>query len=298
MLCRGRGGGAITHKLESCAAQPVKQITQQRPGTVGRSTKRWTWTATLLPVSDPWVLDLDGVIWLGNEPIPGAADAVKQIQDTGAPVMFVTNMSRLTEAEQEAKLASHGIDATGSVVTSAMAAGQYVEAGDRVVIIGGQGINEAVEKRGASVVEHGPAEVVVVGIEPGFSYDDLGRAMTAVRGGARLIGTNHDPTYPTSEGLKPGGGSIVAAIAYAAEVEPVFAGKPNAGAADLVRSRLGDTGLMVGDRPDSDGLFATALGYDFGLVLSGVTSTDDLPVKPDPAIVSDDLASMVAARLG
>ena len=148
------------------------------------------------------------------------------------------------------------------------------------------------------MVETGPAEAVVVGIEPGFSYDELGRAMTAVRGGARLIGTNHDPTYPTSEGLKPGGGSIVAAIAYASEVEPVFAGKPNVGAADLVRARLGDSGLMVGDRPDSDGLFATALGYDFGLVLSGVTSAADLPVEPDPAVVADDLATMVDARLG
>lgn len=250
-----------------------------------------------MPVIEPWVLDLDGVIWLGNEPIPGAADAVKLLQDAGAPVLFVTNMSRLTEAEQEKKLASHGINAIGSVITSAMAAGHYVEAGDRVVIIGGQGINEAVEKQGGTVVENGPAEVVIVGIEPGFNYDELGRAMTAVRGGARLIGTNHDPTYPTSEGLKPGGGSIVAAIAYAAETEPVYGGKPNAGAADLVRAKLGDQGLMVGDRPDSDGLFATALGYDFGLVLSGVTSAEDLPVEPNPAIVSDDLFSMVKTRL-
>ncbi|MEM9652514.1 MAG: HAD-IIA family hydrolase [Actinomycetota bacterium] len=249
-------------------------------------------------MSEPWVLDLDGVIWLGNQPIPGAADAVLRLQNSGAPVLFVTNMSRLTEAEQEAKLASHGIDATGSVVTSAMAAGHYVEAGQRVVVVGGQGIDEAVQRNGGTVVPEGPADVVIVGIEPGFTYDDLGRAMTAVRGGARLIGTNHDPTYPTAEGLRPGGGAIVAAIAYAAEVEPTFAGKPNAGAAELVRARLGDSGLMVGDRPDSDGLFATELGYDFGLVLSGVTARADLPVDPDPGIVADDLATMVNTRLG
>lgn len=251
-----------------------------------------------MTVIEPWVLDLDGVIWLGSEPIPGAADAVSRLQAEGAEVLFVTNMSRLTEAEQEAKLATHGIDATGSVVTSAMAAGRFVEPGDRAVVVGGPGIGEAVEKRGGRVVDGGPADVVIVGIDPSFDYDELGRAMLAVRGGARLVGTNHDPTYPTAEGLKPGGGSIVAAIAAAAEVEPVFAGKPHATAAQLVRDRLGSTGLMVGDRPDSDGLFAAALGYDFGLVLSGVTSAGDLPVEPDPAVVADDLASLVTARLG
>ena len=122
--------------------------------------------------------------------------------------------------------------------------------------------------------------------------------MTAVRAGARLIGTNHGPTYPTPAGLQPGGGAIVAAIAAAAETEPVFAGKPHVAAADLVRDRLGDRGLMVGDRPDSDGLFATTLGYEFGLVLSGVTAADDLPVEPEPAVVADDLAALVDQRLG
>jgi len=249
-------------------------------------------------VIEPWVLDLDGVIWLGNEPIPGAADAVGQLQTAGAEVLFVTNMSRLTEAEQEAKLAAHGIDAAGAVLTSAMAAGRLVSDGDRVVVVGGPGIDEAVEKRGGRVVRSGPAELVIVGIDPSFDYDELGRAMSAVRGGARLIGTNHDPTYPTDEGLKPGGGAIVAAIAAAAEVSPTFAGKPHATAASLVRDRLGDRGLMVGDRPDSDGLFAVELGYDFGLVLSGVTSAEDLPVEPTPAVVADDLASLVSTRLG
>jgi 4-nitrophenyl phosphatase len=249
-------------------------------------------------VTIPWVLDLDGVIWLGNEPIAGAADAVARLQASGADVLFVTNMSRLTEAEQEAKLASHGIEATGSVITSAMAAAAVVEPGDRVVVIGGPGINEAIEKRGGRVVEQGPAEWVLVGIDPSFDYDELTRAMLAVRGGARLVGTNHDPTYPTPEGLKPGGGAIVWGIAAAAEVEPIFAGKPNQPVADLVRARLGTDGLMVGDRPDSDGLFAEQLGYAFGLVLSGVTSEADLPVKPTPVEVAADLAELVDRRLG
>jgi len=86
---------------------------------------------------------------------------------------------------------------------------------------------------------------------------------------------------------------MVMAIAYAAEVQPVFAGKPAEPAAELVRSRLGEEGIMVGDRPDSDGLFARELGYDFGLVLTGVVSEEDLPVEPAPDHVAVSLAAMV-----
>lgn len=244
-----------------------------------------------------WVLDLDGVIWIGAEPIAGASDAVARLQQAGREVLFVTNMSALTEAEQVAKLASHDIEADGAVVTSAMAAAQLIEPGERVVVVGGPGINEAVERKGAEVVPDGPADAVIVGIDPKFDYDELWRAMRAVRGGARLIGTNHDPSYPTPEGLKPGGGSIVHAIAYASDATPIFAGKPNEGAAQLVRSRLGGDGLMVGDRPDSDGAFAANLGYDFGLVLTGVTLAHDLPVEPTPAFVADSLAALVDEQL-
>lgn len=241
----------------------------------------------------PWVLDLDGVIWIGNDPIPGAADAVARLQASGAEVLFVTNMSALTVGEQEAKLAGHGIDATGSVVTSAMAGAELVTAGERVLVIGGSGIDEAVKQRGATVVDSADADAVVIGMAPDFGYDDLWRAMTAVRAGARLIGTNHDPTYPTPEGLKPGGGTIVEAVGYCSETTPVYAGKPRQPVADLVRSRLGAEGIMIGDRPDSDGLFANELGYQFGLVLTGVVSREDLPVTPAPDHVADSLAAMV-----
>lgn len=247
-------------------------------------------------MSDPkpaWVLDLDGVIWIGDEPIPGAADAVARLRSTGHEVLFVTNMSALPKAVMEAKLARHNIEATDAVFTSAMAAAALVEAGERVYVVGGEGINEACESRGAEVVTSGPADAVVVGMDPSFTYDDLSAAMNVVRSGARLIGTNHDPSYPTPAGLKAGGGTLVMAIAYASEVEPVFAGKPNRPAADYVLSRFGSTGIMVGDRPDSDGRFAEALGYDFALVLTGVVGRGDLPVEPTPVHVADSLAALV-----
>ena len=202
-------------------------------------------------------------------------------------------MSALTVADQEAKLADCGIDATGSVITSATAAGQLIHAGERVLVVGGPGIDEAVELAGAEVCTSGPADAVVVGMDPGFNYDTLSRAMRAVRGGARLIGTNHDPSYPTERGLEPGGGSLLAAVATAAEAVPTMAGKPNQPIVDCVRDRIGESGVVVGDRPDSDGLFAEALGYEFALVLSGVIGADDLPVSPEPLFCAPDLAALV-----
>jgi len=239
------------------------------------------------------VLDLDGVVWVGGTVIPGAAAAVERLRRVAADLVFVTNMSALTVAEQEAKLAACGIDASGLVVTSATAAGRLIHPNEKVLVVGGPGIVEAVEQAGAEVCSSGPADAVMVGIDPGFDYDTLGRAMRAVRGGARLIGTNHDPSYPTECGLAPGGGSLLAAVAAAAEAEPIMAGKPNRPIVDCVRSRIGDTGVVVGDRPDSDGCFAQALGYEFALVLSGVTGAEDLPVSPAPQLCAPDLAALV-----
>ena len=141
-------------------------------------------------------------------------------------------------------------------------------------------------------------DAVVVGMDPSFDYAACGRAMRAVRAGARLIGTNHDPTYPTPARLEAGGGAILAAVAAAAETEPILAGKPNDATVSCVRERLGDgPGMVIGDRPDSDGLLAEALGFGFALVLSGVTSPEELPVHPPPTVVAPDLAGVVDALL-
>jgi 4-nitrophenyl phosphatase len=244
------------------------------------------------------VLDLDGVVWLGDQPIPGAAEAVGTLRARGERVLFATNNSFARLAEQEAKLERFGIPAHGDVLTSAMAAARLVEAGERALVCGGPGIAEALEGRGATPVRDGDADAVVVGFHRDFDYERLRVAVRAVQRGARLIATNDDATYPTPDGPIPGGGAIVAAVSYASGVRPVVAGKPHAPMADLVREVGGETGTVVGDRPETDGAFALTLGYHFALVLSGVTHESDLPVEPAPDTVAPSLAALVGVGPG
>ena len=140
------------------------------------------------------------------------------------------------------------------------------------------------------------ADVVVVGFHREFDYERLRIAATAVHNGARLIATNDDATYPTPDGPIPGGGAILAAVATAAGVEPVIAGKPYTPMALAVLDMLGRpdpaTLLVVGDRPSTDGLFAGALGCRFALVRSGVTVADR-PVDVPVAIDAADLAEVI-----
>lgn len=251
-----------------------------------------------------WAFDLDGVLWRGRQPIAGSVEAVKRVMATGAPVAFVTNNSYATVAAQQSKLAGIGLDVEGRVISSAMAAASLLQAGERVFVLGGPGVVEAVEARDAVVVpadtvRDGSATVesVIVGLDRELSYERLSAAVVAARSGARLIATNLDPTYPTENGFLPGGGSIVAAVERATDQTALVAGKPHEPQAELVRAMLGSDGIMVGDRPDTDGAFARTMGYRFGLVLTGVTASSDLPVNPEPTTVADDLDHLVTRLL-
>lgn len=228
--------------------------------------------------------DLDGVVWLAHQPIPGSVGAIEQLRAAGRRVLFVTNNSSATVAQHEQSLADIGIPASGDVVSSSMAAATLVRPGERVLVAGGPGVMEAVEGAGAEAVHNTGAaltssvDAVVVGLHRDFDYARLRIAGRAVLDGARLIGTNRDNTYPTPSGLEPGGGSIAAAIGAVGGVDPTFAGKPERAMAELVRNLVdgGPDGIMmVGDRSDTDGLFAARLGCRFALVESGVTVAGD-----------------------
>lgn len=249
-----------------------------------------------------WVLDLDGVVWLADRPIEGAAGAVRALREAGEPIVFVTNMSYGRLADVVDKLGSMGIDAKDDVVTSATAAASLVEPGERVLVCGGPGLVEAVESRGAVALAAAGAEppadldAVMVGYDPAFDYARMTAAATAVRRGARLIASNDDATYPTPNGPIPGGGAILASIERATGVAATVAGKPHPPICELVRERVGADGIVVGDRAETDGRFARALGFRFALVLSGVTTQDQLPVEPSPDVIAPDLATLVLAE--
>jgi ribonucleotide monophosphatase NagD (HAD superfamily) len=184
------------------------------------------------------------------------------------------------------------------LVSSAQAAATLLERGSRAFVCGEKGILEALAERGVEVVGTGPADAAIVGWTRSFDFDLLAASMSVVRAGARLIGTNDDPTYPTPSGLIPGAGSILAAVARASQTDPVVAGKPNGPMADLVRRTAPDLSLVVGDRPATDGLFAKRLGVPFALVHSGVTPKDHGSLEMTPDLEAADLSAIADLVLG
>jgi 4-nitrophenyl phosphatase len=248
------------------------------------------------------VLDLDGVLWLGDEPLPGAADAVARFRAAGLAVGFMTNNSSLPVSGYVDKLARIGVDADPSeVLTSALAAAELLAAdlppGSKILACSGPGVVEALEARGFEVVDAGkpdpgPVAAVVVGWHRTFDFDRLDRASGAVRAGARFVATNTDATYPAPDGLLPGNGALVAAVATAAGRRPEVAGKPEPPTVALVRARFGERGVMAGDRPSTDGALAEALGWPFALVVSSATLSGDETTDHDAAFVGPSLASL------
>ena len=240
-----------------------------------------------------WALDLDGVVWLGDKVIQGVGESITFLREKGEQVFFVTNNSGRTVSEVEEKLNSFNIEPNGGVITSAMAMAPLLSPAETVLTLCGKGAVEEMEKVGAKPVKDGKADSVVVGFHEDFDYWKLTAALQAIDSGARLLATNDDLTYPSHDGIRPGAGSILASLVAATEAVPEIAGKPYQPMCDLLNELSGGNGIMVGDRPDTDGRFAKNLGWDFGLVLSGVTKKSDLPVDPPHDFLADDLPDMV-----
>jgi HAD superfamily hydrolase (TIGR01450 family) len=252
------------------------------------------------PSGGTWVVDLDGVIWLAGRPIPGGDEAVGRLRGTGVRVLFATNNSAPTRAQLHRSLAHCGITADDAdLLRSADVAAGMLAPGSTALVVGEDGIIEALTNHGISVVPEGPADAVVVGLARTFTYEALDRASAAVRAGARLIGTNEDATFPTPEGLVPGAGSLLAAVATASGATPEVAGKPHPPTAAAINARVpaGELRAAVGDRPSTDGALATQLGVPFGLVLSGVTPPGAGPADTGAAATAKDLRSLVDQAL-
>ena len=257
------------------------------------------------PPGGTWVLDLDGVVWLTGRPIPGVDEAVARLRGAGVRVVFATNNSSPTRAELRRRLQHCGVGAADEdLLRSADVAAGLLQPGTTALVLGDDGIIEALGHRGVTVVPDGPADAVVVGWTHNFTFDALDRAARAVREGSRLVGTNEDPTFPTPDGLLPGAGALLAAVATAAERTPEVAGKPHRATADALAAMVpeGDLRAMVGDRPATDGVLAAQLGIPFALVFSGVTREGDPPVggpaaQAEPAATAKDLLALVRSTL-
>jgi HAD superfamily hydrolase (TIGR01450 family) len=234
-----------------------------------------------MPLADAYagvVLDIDGVLCRGEEAVPGAAQAVAALRERGGVALLTNNASR-TPAQVAAWLGGMGIAvADEEVVSSPVAAAALVAPGTRCLVIGMDGLREALAARGARVVtDPGAAEAVVVGFDRHLVYDDLRRAALALqRDGVAYLATNADRTFPAADGLWPGNGAVLAALEAATGRTPVIAGKPEAGLFEAAADRLPPGPLlMVGDRIETDIRGAAALGWDTALVLTGVTAADD-----------------------
>lgn len=249
---------------------------------------------------DVALLDLDGVLYVGPDAVPGAPHAVAAVLDAGMRVAYVTNNAARTPETVATHLTGLGIPADpGDVVTSAQAVATLVAAalpaGSPVLVVGGDGLEAALRASGLRPVgraQDRPA-AVVQGFSPDVGWRQLAEGTYAVQAGVPWFASNLDLTLPTPDGLAPGNGALVGVIAAATGRRPVAAGKPETPLHDEAVRRTGaERPLVVGDRLDTDIEGAVNAGVPSLLVLTGVSTALDLALAPPqqrPTFVAADL---------
>jgi len=252
---------------------------------------------------DVAMLDLDGVVYRGAFPVPEAPELLSSLRELGLRLAFVTNNASRTPAAVAQHLRQMGIAAApDDVVTSAQAAARLVSdlvpAGGRVLVVGGDGLRQAVAEHKLTVVETATdrPDAVVQGLGPAVGWCLLAEAAYAVAAGVPWVASNVDLTVPTDRGVAPGNGALVAAVAAATGRSPVVAGKPEPALFDEAVMRVGGSRpLVVGDRLDTDIAGANRVGADSLLVLTGVTDLEDVaaaPAEERPTFVSSTLSGL------
>jgi len=226
--------------------------------------------------------DMDGVIYHGNQILPGTRDFIAWLRKTDIPFLFLTNSSERSPRELREKLHRMGVDIEEDhFYTSAMATAAFLASqkpGGSAYVIGQPGLINALYDAGYSTNDVNP-DYVVVGETPSYTYETIKRAVRFVLNGAKLIGTNPDLTGPVEGGIVPACGSLVAPIELSTGVKAYFVGKPNPLMMRTGLSRLGcprESALIVGDRMDTDIISGIEAGIETVLVLSGVAQRADL----------------------
>ena len=229
------------------------------------------------------IVDMDGVLYRGQESLPGAQEFLAYLGEAGAPFILATNNSTLTPGQYVAKLARLGMEVTEErILTSGQAAAQHIArlapAGTRVYAIGEEGLFSALREQGFELTER-EVQYVVVGLDRQLTWDKLRVAALAIRAGAAFLGTNPDTTLPTEEGLVPGNGANLAALEAATGVTPLIIGKPQATLLELAMEKMGvgtEGTAIIGDRLETDILAGKNAGLTTVLVLSGIATREEL----------------------
>lgn len=259
-----------------------------------------------------FIFDLDGVIWRGHTPIEGAVESVAQLRVMGRRCFYCTNNSSLSQEQFAARLRGIGIELSPEeVINSSWATARYLarEYGGAFTafIVGEEGIASALREAGATIISEAEAEngaladCVVAGIDRSFTYPKLRAAQQQILKGARFVATNRDSTFPVENGVVPGAGSLVAAVATASGTEPFTVGKPAPLMLQLCVEQFGlnpSQTAMIGDRLDTDIACAHRAGLPAILVTTGVTSRlggETATGEEKPDAIFDDLPALCRA---
>jgi 4-nitrophenyl phosphatase len=254
-----------------------------------------------------FVFDMDGVLYVGSQVLPGVNDMLNALTIRGFKYVLATNNSTATPALYVEKLASMGLEVPeASILTSSMATRDFLvnelppKAG--IYVVGSQALrSQLFTDTTFEAIQYGERtpDAVVVGLDVGFTYEKLRLATAAIRAGAKFIATNADATLPTESGLVPGCGSIVAAIAAASGVMPIVIGKPEPLVIQMAVRHLGvepSEAIMIGDRLDTDIIAGHRAGLLTVLLLTGVSKREEIPSSPVlPDLVFNDLPALMEA---
>lgn len=285
-------GGAVGLRLadaEHTATLPISDLAS-------------TGTASLSAIRG-LILDMDGVLWHGDDPMEGLLPFFDLLNEKGIRyVMATNNPSKQPEGFAE-KAHAFGIKIDPKdIISSLVATGHYLQKhfpkGTRVHVIGEPALKDRVEAAGYELADE-KVEVVVAALERGLTYETIKRGALLIRSGATFLGTNADPSYPTEEGFVPGSGMMVTALSVSSDTKPIIMGKPERPIFDLALERLGlptNQVASVGDRLDTDILGGQRAGLHTILMLSGIASEQDLAMSQiQPTWIFEDLPAFTEA---
>ena len=250
-----------------------------------------------------FICDMDGVIYHGNQILPGVKEFVDWLYREGKQFLFLTNNSGKTPRELQEKLARMGLEVDEHhFYTSALATAEFIAnqaPGARAFVIGEPGLYNALYERGITLDDTAP-DYVIIGESSSYNYDNICKAVHFVQNGARLIGTNSDLTGPTEQGIMPACRAFVKPIELVTGSEAYYIGKPNP---LMMRTGLNMLGVhsqdaaIIGDRMDTDIVAGIESGLDTVLVLSGVSTRETVQRFPyRPRLVLDGVGAIAGAQ--